>query len=294
LEHISHNIRVGGHTLNSDVWDAGRRAHVLLLHGLGGNTITWHAAAPHIAKQLQARVLAIDLPGFGASRATVKRLSLNLLARVTVEAMRGQGRPDTRWHLAGNSLGGLIALDIAARHRELVERVTLASVALPLFWGREPNELLAIKDYAGAAIPILGRRSIASYVKGTGVPGVVDDPVRFLFRDPSRLDPELRRRLIAVSSYRLTWADEAARALEQTTRSLGVALLNPLRSRRWFAEVHCPVRVIYGTHDPLFPEQAWQKLQRVRPDWQHVSMQGVGHVPQLEAPDEFAAHMTED
>jgi len=41
----------------------------------------------------------------------------------------------------------------------------------------------------------------------------------------------------------------------------------------------------------LFPAAAWQQLERIRPDWRYVSMPDIGHVPQLEAPAEFAEHM---
>jgi pimeloyl-ACP methyl ester carboxylesterase len=132
---------------------------------------------------------------------------------------------------------------------------------------------------------------VERYVRNTGLPGVVDDPVRMLFRNPLRLDVKLHKRLVDVSRYRMTWAGEAARALEQTTFSLGLALLDPRRVRRWFGNQQCPVRSIYGTHDPLYPHGAWRRLRQMRPEWHHVAMDDVGHVPQLEAPTEFTTHM---
>jgi glycerol-3-phosphate dehydrogenase len=174
---------------------------------------------------------------------------------------------------------------------ERVENITLASLALPLTWGRTPREFAALREYVPAALPLIGRRLVERYVRATGVPGVVDDPVRMLFRDPARLDETLRQRLIAISEYRLTWADEAAKALEQTTRSLGIALLRPSGTAAWIQSTACPVRAIFGTHDPLYPSSAWERLKKTRPDWKYLPMDDVGHVPQLEAPLEFGALM---
>lgn len=291
LEHQQLRIQAGPFELNADLWHGGERAHLLLLHGLGGNSITWHGVAPTAARTLGARVLAIDLPGFGASRPNRLGVDVGVLTDVVATVLAEQAPRGTRWHLAGNSLGGVLALAVACRAPEQVEHVTLASLALPLTWGRTPREFAALGSYVPAAVPFVGRRLVERYVRNTGVPGVVDDPVRMLFKDPARLDQTLRQRLIEVSEYRLTWAGEAARALEQTTRSLGMALLRRGVAEHWIRNAPCPVRAIHGTHDPLYPPMAWARLRSTRPDWQHVAMHDIGHVPQLEAPDEFGALM---
>lgn len=283
-------LRIGRFVLHADRWKGGSERRVLLLHGLGGNSVTWHGVGPIVARELRAEVLAIDLPGFGASRAGGFSISMRVLEKVILEVMQAEA-PDEPWVLAGNSLGGVLALSLACRFPERVAAVSLAALALPLDWGRERKRLAAFGGYVSLAMPWQGRRIVSRYVRSRGVPGVVDDPIRFLFRDPSRLDAELRARLIGVSEYRLTWTDEAARAYEQATRSLGLQLIWPGLAARWIRGVRCPVQAIYGSHDPLFPELAWQRLAQTRPDWRYVQMQDIGHVPQLEAPSEYAEHM---
>lgn len=289
LDFRSIELSAAGFELHADLWEGGTAAHVLLLHGLGGNSITWHGVAPTLARVLKARVLAIDLPGFGATRAGPRRVGLGTLSRVVESVLCREA--GVRWHVAGNSLGGVLALRVACQAPARIERVTLAALALPLTWGRSLTEVAAFGGYVPAAVPWFGRWLVSRHVRRTGVPGVVDGPVRQLFGDPALLDPVLRQRLIAVSEARLTWADEAARALEQTSLSLGVALLHGGRAYRWIQDTLCPVRAIYGGSDPLYPESAWRRLQHTRPDWQHIRMPAVGHVPQLEAPDRFAEHM---
>ena len=291
MEHDSIRLTASGFDLHADVWDGGGGQPILLLHGLGGNSVTWHGVAPLLASALRTRVLAVDLPGFGASHPGGKRLGFAVLCEVVKDILRTQAPSGARFWLAGNSLGGVLALEAACSLPERVAKVTLSAVALPLAWGRSPRELTALGAYVPTSVPWLGRRLVARYMRSTGLPGVVDEPIRWLFGDAARLDPELRRRLLEVSGYRLTWVEEAARALEQTTRGLGVALLRGDRAARWLREVRCPVQNIHGDRDPIYPLAAWQHLARVRPDFSHVCMADMGHVPQLEAPAEFASHV---
>ena len=284
-------LRVRGFELHCERWSGGERHHVLLLHGLGGNSVTWHGVAPRVAAAANATVLAVDLPGFGRSRTggrsvDCRELSLVIEAVITASAPRG-----TRWVLAGNSLGGLLALELARRAPALVSGVAVAGLAMPLTWGRSPSQLAALHSWVPAAIPWLGGQLVARYMSRTGLPGVVDEPIASLFGDPTRLDPELRERLLSVSGYRLGWVDEAARAYEETTRSLGIALLLPQRAARWIREAPARGLVLHGAKDPIFPVAAWQTLERLRPDWHHTLLPDIGHVPQLEAPADVAREL---
>jgi pimeloyl-ACP methyl ester carboxylesterase len=284
-------IRAAGFDLHADSWEGAGSEPILLLHGLGGNSVTWRGVASILAQSSGARVLAVDLPGFGRSHPHGKRVGLRELSSVVAAIIAREAPSGVRWRIAGNSLGGLLALEAACALPERVSRVSVAAVALPLAWGRNPRELLGPRHYIATALPGIGRKLVARYMRTTGVPGVVDEPIRYLFGDAARLDPELRLRLLEVSRYRMTWIDEAARALEQATRSLGLALLRPSDAARWIRQARCPVQNLYGDRDPLYPPSTWQYLERIRPDWQHVLLPDMGHVPQLEAPAAFARYM---
>lgn len=280
-------VKCCGFDVVADRFDGGKERQVLLIHGLGGNRITWRRAASLVAERERATVWAVDLPGFGGTRVGQRRTTLALLERVLVEFAKVVGSPGVPWEVWGNSLGGIFALRLAQCERLKVTRVVLSSIALPLVWGRPRESWSAPRQFVPSALPYSGRHFVARYVLGTGVPGVVDDPIRMLFGEPKRLDPDTRQELIDLSSERLTWAHEAARALEIATLDLGLALIVPWRIARLIRTVRCPVVSIYGDHDPIYPLSAWQRLREIRPDWRHVRLPGVGHIPQLEAPVEF-------
>jgi pimeloyl-ACP methyl ester carboxylesterase len=286
-------LELNGFELRGERWSGGGRAHVLLVHGLGGNSVTWHGVAPLVARSLRAEVLAIDLPGFGRSRTRGRRVDVRTLSGLLESIMRTEAPHGTRWVVAGNSLGGVLALELACRVPDLVLGVSVLAPALPLSWGRGPRGVAALSSWLPAAAPFLGGWLIGRYMTRVGLPGVVDEPIRALFGDAARLDAGLRDLLLGVSGDRLGWAMEAGSAYEQVTRSLGIELLRPSGVARWIRDTRCPVLAIAGGRDPIFPATAWRVLEGVRPDWTFVTLPDIGHVPQLEAPTEVAWEMTE-
>lgn len=83
---------------------------LLLLHGLGGSKLIWEPVLPLL--EAERRPLALDLPGFGAApalAAQVEPTAANLASAVHERCLElGIERP----HVAGNSLGGWVALEI--------------------------------------------------------------------------------------------------------------------------------------------------------------------------------------
>ena len=94
----------------------------MLLHGLGGAASNWTAVAPALAER--ARVVVPELPGHGGSSALPAPV-----ATLDAYADRVAGLLDAPAVVAGHSLGGLVALRLAARHPQLVRGVVLAGSA---------------------------------------------------------------------------------------------------------------------------------------------------------------------
>jgi pimeloyl-ACP methyl ester carboxylesterase len=86
---------------------------LVLLHGLGLSWRSWKPVLPALAREHD--VLALDLPGFGAAPALHRPPTVAALADAVEAELDGAGLD--RVHVAGNSLGGWIALELARRGR---------------------------------------------------------------------------------------------------------------------------------------------------------------------------------
>lgn len=105
--------------------EAGSGPAVVLLHGLCGSSRWWNANIPALAADF--RVLAVDLVGFGRSRCPGPLPDLAGLADLLASWMEQVGAASA--HLVGHSMGGHVAIHLAARHPERVRRLVLADAA---------------------------------------------------------------------------------------------------------------------------------------------------------------------
>ncbi len=83
----------------------------LLIHGLGGEACVWEPVLP--ALQERHDVIAVDLPGFGRSPLLEGEASPAALARAVGELL--DDLEVVRPHVAGHSLGGWVALELAGQ-----------------------------------------------------------------------------------------------------------------------------------------------------------------------------------
>lgn len=110
--------------------EAGSGPPLLLVHGLAASWRWWQPVLPALTRR--HRVIAIDLPGFGSSRAE-QRLSLKTAGRFLCQVMEALGLE--RVDLIGHSMGGRICMDVAANCPSLVRRLVLVS-AVGIPWQR--------------------------------------------------------------------------------------------------------------------------------------------------------------
>lgn len=128
--------------------DVGHGATVMLIHGSGPGVsawANWRLVIPKLAEQ--HRVLAPDMVGFGyTDRPAQQRYNMDEWVKHAVGFMDALGIEKT--HLVGNSFGGGLALALAIRHPERVERLVLmGSVGVPFditpgldaVWGYTPS-----------------------------------------------------------------------------------------------------------------------------------------------------------
>jgi pimeloyl-ACP methyl ester carboxylesterase len=156
-------LDVDGFKVHAVEWGDGD-ARVLLVHGLGGHTISWEPVGKGLADRLQATVTAVDLPGFGRTRLPAgRRATMGTHGRL-LRALLERSGPAV---VMGNSMGGALGIGLAARHPGLVRALVLVDPALPRPAGN-PAQWTFMARLAPTIVPQLGSRVLAARARLLG------------------------------------------------------------------------------------------------------------------------------
>ena len=254
---------------------------MVLIHGLGGAHVNWMSVGERLARH--ARVVAIDLPGFGRTPTEGDSASVHanraLLTRFVERVMGGPAI------LVGNSMGGLISLMTAAESPSAVSGLVLVNPALPAAPGGFFDVGVAA-IFAGYCLPGIGELLMTGRKALLGSEGSVRQMLDFCCVDASRVDPEVVAATIALSQERTKTAGGNA-AFLSAARSIVMSVLRRGEFRRMVERIAVPALIVHGTHDRLVPLAAARALASHRPDWMLEVFEDTGHVPQLEHPERF-------
>lgn len=251
----------------------------LYVHGLGGSSQNWTDLAGLLAHRLAGQ--AIDLPGFGRSD-PARRYAVSAFAERVVRWIEYAGRGPV--HLFGNSLGGAVAVRVAAARPDLVRTLTLISPALPFL---DPRRSVQSRYLPLLAVPRADRLAARQFAR---IPPeqLARMVLRACFADPERLPLQ-----------RLTEAEEEARlrsalphygaAYVRTMRGLVGSFLRaylPGSNSLWriARAVTAPTLVIGGGQDRLVDVRVATRAAEAIPDSRLIVFDGVGHVAQMEVP----------
>jgi len=196
---------------------------LVLVHGFGGDLNNWLFNQPALAAD--RAVYALDLPGHGRSGKDVGSGEIAVLARVLAGFLDALRLDPV--HLAGHSLGGAIALDLAIRQPERVASLTLIS---PAALGSDINA-----DFIDGFIAA-GRRKEMQAVLG------------MLFADPALVSRDMVEEVLKYKRL-----DGAAAALAVIA---GAAFPGGRQSRdlkSCLGDLRMPAQVIWGRHDRILP-----------------------------------------
>jgi pimeloyl-ACP methyl ester carboxylesterase len=241
---------------------------LVLLAGIGSSGAAWQPVVPRLARERE--VWRVDLPGFGRSEAfpddAPRGLEALADAAATFMDEAGLDRP----HVAGNSLGGAVALELGRRER--VASVTAISPAGFATWPAQ--------QFAGRSLQL-------TYFLGSRLRPVAP---RIVTR------PRLRRLFYAqmfAHPERLT-PDEAYADLVTMLEGKGFHdTLTELDGHRFAGEIGVPVTIAWGKRDALLlPTQAL-RARRLLPNARHVWLRGCGHVPMSDDPEQVAQVLLE-
>jgi pimeloyl-ACP methyl ester carboxylesterase len=251
---------------------------LVCVHGLGGSSVNWAALAPLLTPT--ARVVALDLPGFGLTRTGAQSVSVQAnqrtLHRFLTEVVQGPAI------LMGNSMGGLISMMEASAHPGEVAGLVLVDPALPVTVRGRPDPLVTAM-FALYAVPRLGRRAVEAR-RRLGPRAVVTDMLQLSCVDPDRVPAEVVEQHVAMAASRAEYP-EVPDAMIEAARSLLVVISRRRRFAAMLARLSLPVLLLHGEEDRLVPLPSARAAAVAKPEWRFEVARDVGHVPQLEAPE---------
>jgi len=255
-------LRVPGGDLHIKIDGAAGAPPLVLLHGFGGSIAWWAHVTPILKRRY--RVISIDLPGHGASEKHAGDYSTAALARQVGRALDKLGID--RAAVAGQSMGGLIAILLADIRPKLISHLVLLDAPLEYHF-QKLNTVARV-----AFMPVLGPA-----LRALATERMLARGLSIVFASGFPVPHELVR-----DSHRMTW-----RSFKQSDDGQDRLLQGkpPLQER--VAALGIPVRVIWGADDRLWPIEAadgYRGLDNV----QILRLEGVGHTPMIEAPEKTA------
>src|SRR5262249_10625503 len=115
---------------------------------------------------------------------------------------------------------------------------------------------------------------------------VLRQTLRLCGVDPERMPRELWHEAVSLAGERAGYA-WASRAFLGSARSMLLTLAWRGRVEDAMRRVRAPTLLTQGALDRLVPRAVSEHAVRLRPDWRLVVMEGVGHVPQIQVPEQW-------
>ena len=232
---------------------------VLLLHGTSASLHTWEGWSA--ALRSTRRVISVDLPGFGLTGPdSLNDYRIERYTRFVVALLDSLGV--RRADFAGNSLGGEIAWETAARAPDRVRKLVLVDPA-------------GFK-FTSESVPLgfrLARTPSLSWLFTRILPrGVVESSVRSVYGDPDKVTDALVDRY-----YQLT-----LRTGNRTVLAHRFAQTAPGADTARLASITAPTLILWGGRDQLIPPSDAARFQRLLPRATLIMYPELGHVPHEE------------
>jgi pimeloyl-ACP methyl ester carboxylesterase len=235
--------------------EAGAGDAILFLHGVGGSRTAWEPQLRDLSDRY--RCVAWDMPGYGAS-APAGELTFPGLADAAAHLLDAIGEPAA--HVAGLSMGGMVAQHLALGHPARVRSLTLidSSPAFGLDGTSRPEEWIALR-----LAPLDGGET------------------------PASLAPGLMRSVAApgASDAALTEAAAAMARISPAGFAAGVRCLTTHDLRHRLHAIAAPTLVVCGEHDAETPPAYSRFLADAIGGARLALVPGAGHLSNLERPD---------
>lgn len=236
---------------------------LVLAHGHSGNVRNW-ALQRSLAERY--RMVSVDHRGHGKTTAPADpaAYSMEIMAEDLYQALRGLGID--RCYLVGHSMGGMIALEFALAHQEMLRALVLVDTAPGEFRMNLTDDVEEIERIA----------------RSEGMGGVFEHN---LSRNPvmaTEIAKAPQNREIYKREYLVNNADGYVNSLK--------ALRNRRSVTDRLGEIRVPTLIVVGDRDEPFIEPA-NTMRRGIPGSELVVVPECGHSPHIEFPDRFNEHL---
>jgi pimeloyl-ACP methyl ester carboxylesterase len=255
---------------------------LVLVHGLGGSHLNWIHVAHRLAER--HRVVAIDLAGFGLTPPAGRTATVQANQRLLNDFIAAIS-PNEPVGLIGNSMGGLVSILQAAANPASVDALVLVNPALPLADAGAVN-VFTMQRLFVPLIPGVGEAAMSRYYARATPEQQLTQTLAAVTADPSSLPTHGRELNLEMIRLRKQM-DWAVPSFLQASRSIAGVLVRRRAFRKTLAAIECPVLLIHGEEDAIVSPASARWAIEQRPDWQFELLAGIGHVPQLEAPELF-------
>jgi pimeloyl-ACP methyl ester carboxylesterase len=250
---------------------------LLFFHGYADSADTWRQTLALLARQGR-RAVAVDLPGFGTADRLEPEPILPQLDEFAAAATRYvAGRPRQPVIAVGNSLGGCVALRLAEHAGDRLAGVVGVAPA-----GLEMSRLLNLVQRDPVLRSILALPSpVPSVVLRAAVARLY---VRLAFASPRSIDRAV------VSAF--TW-HHRERARVASYLDIAHRLLPELRAPFKLDRITAPVLLVWGDRDRLVFHRGADRVLKAVDGARLELLEGIGHCPQVEAPDRLTELLLE-
>jgi pimeloyl-ACP methyl ester carboxylesterase len=237
---------------------------LVLIHGLGSHLHAWDPVRSRLAAERD--VIALDLPGFGESPPLPADVTPTAAALANAVATLFDDLGLERPHVAGNSLGGWVALELA----RLGRAASLTLVSPGGFWSEGERRFATLslrvtrwlaRTFAGAMPRLLASATGRRVVMGQ------------IFAHPERIP--------AAAAI----ADARAFARAPGFDATFAVAARPGNGFRGQAEVTCPVTIAWGDRDYLLPPRQGRRAAAQLAGARLVPLVGCGHTPTWDDPE---------
>jgi pimeloyl-ACP methyl ester carboxylesterase len=263
--------REDARTVNLAVRDLGKGKPILLLHGLGASSYTWHAIQPKLART--NRVIALDMKGFGHSDkplddaytiADQAKLVADYIARNDLRGLT----------LVGHSYGGAVAMRVALADAESPRKRIDKLVLIDSLAYKQPVPFF-FRLLRTPLIGELGLNLIPADVQ-------ISRALTVAYHHDWKVNPE------TVASYASPLQTEGGKhALLRTVDGLMNEDADALVPR--YRTLKTPTLLIWCAYDRIVPIAFGKRLSKDLPNAKIDVIQECGHIPQEEEPEETLA-----